>query len=195
MRRLVAAALIAGTVIAGAAAQKAPAPLVVKVYVDFTPPKVSPEGFVDESDKWLVDSRRDIQAALDSKDFHPNKGFPGSPEHYVLAADKEKADIVVTVAARGVSTESLGQRTTMQIYRGVVLADTVPTIGVTRWVSIVLSVGTYRKEFVAWSTNRSRFSAGAWTADANLLAKVVAGWVMANEEKIRELQKAKSPRE
>ena len=125
-----------------------------------------------------------MKKALDGKDFHPNKGFPGSQAHYVVVTDPAKADIVLTVAARGVSFASLGLRTTMEFYRGVVVADTVPTVGVTRWVSIVLSVGSYLKEFLTWSTNRSAFSAGAWTADAKLLALLSVSWVMANEAKI-----------
>jgi hypothetical protein len=74
----------------------------------------------------------------------------------------------------------------MEFYRGVILADTTPLIGVTRWVSAVLSVGDYRKEVVAWSMNRSALSAGAWTQDAKFLSLAAAGWVMANEEKIKE---------
>jgi hypothetical protein len=162
----------------------------VAVHVNSVSQPVSPEGFVEGSDKWVLDSVADLKKALDGKDFHPNKGYPGSQAHYVVVTDPAKADIVLTVAARGVSLASLGQRTTMEFYRGVVVADTVPTVGVTRWVSIILSVGTYRKEFLTWSTNRSQFSAGAWTADAKLLALLSVSWVMANEAKIRELQLA-----
>lgn len=164
---------------------------VVTVHVNTAPPKVSPEGFVEESDKVLRDSLADMVKAMDGADFHPRKGFPGSKAMYQVVSDPLLADIVLTIAARGVSAESLGQRTTMQFYSGVALADTVPTVGVTRWVSMVLSVGTYRKEVVAWSTNRSRFSAGAWTDDAKALALSAAGWVMANEAQIRERQKAR----
>lgn len=164
--------------------------LQIFVYVDAAPQAVSADGFVDSSDKWLQDSVADLKKALNNKNFHPNKGFPGSPAHYTVINDPAKADVVLTVAARGTSAESLGQRTTMQFYRGVVMADTVPTVGVTRWVSVVLSVGNYRREIVTWYTNQSRFSAGAWTKDAKRHALEVAGWVMANEAKIKERQAA-----
>lgn len=177
----------------GAGAQSAPTVsyppvLVVTFYARVAPANVSPEGFVDGSDKVLVDSVADLFKALDGQNFHPDRGYPGTPSHYVAVSDPAKADIIVTVAARGISTASLGARTTMQVYNGVVIADTVPTVGVTRWVSMVLSVGTYRKEFVAWSTNQSRFSVGAWTGDAKRLALMAAAWVMANEAQIRKRQ-------
>jgi hypothetical protein len=169
-----------------------PDKFVLNFYVTVVPQVVSPEGFVEGSNKELVDSVKDLQKALDGKDLRPEKGWPGSHTHFTAVTDATKGDIVLTVAARGVSSESLGQRTTMQFYGGVALADTMPTVGVTRWVSMVLSVGTYRKEFVSWSTNRSRYSAGAWTDDAYALAKLAAAWVMANEAQIRERQKARS---
>ena len=185
---------IVALAIAGHAAPQAQAQakLLISVFVGVAPQNVSPEGFVDGVDvKGLDDSANDIRKTFDNKDWHPKDGYPGSNEHYVLASDSAKSDVVVTIAARGTSAQALGSRTTMQIYRGVIIADSVPTVGVTRWVSIVLSVGTYRKEFVAWSTNTSRFSAGAWGSDADLLGKAVVGWVLQNEPRIIELQKAR----
>jgi hypothetical protein len=63
----------------------------------------------------------------------------------VAVTDPTKPDIVLTIAARGVSARSWGQRTTMEFYDGVVLATTVPTVAVTRWVSMVLSVAPTEK--------------------------------------------------
>jgi hypothetical protein len=160
-------------------------PLDVYVYVAAAPQTVSPEGFVDSSNKWIDDSVADLKKQLDGKPFHPNKGFPGSPAVYHVVDSPEHADVSAIIAARGESAATYGQRTTMQIYRGAVLADTVPTIGITRWVSMVISVGGYRKEITAWYANRSRFSAGAWTENAKRLALELAGWVMANESQIR----------
>jgi len=164
---------------------------IVAVRVDAAPQAVSPEGFVDGSDVWLRDSVADLRKALNGKEFTPNKTCPGARARYVVVDNPEEADIGLTVGARGTSSVTLGQRTTAEFYRGVVLSETVPTVGVTRWVSIVLSVATYRKEFVAWSTNQSRFSLGAWRKDTNLLARVAACWVMNNEAQIRERRKAK----
>jgi hypothetical protein len=164
-------------------------PLAISVYVESTPPAMSPEGFVEGSDKVLVDSARDLRKALDGKSFHPKKGYPGSPAVYHVSESTRGADLTLTIAARGQNAESLGQRTTMKIYSGVVVADTVPKVGVTRWVSMIISVGTYKKEVLAWSTNQSAFSMGAWTEDAKYLALSAAAWVMANEPRIMELRK------
>src|SRR6185295_17495739 len=157
-------------------------PLEILVYVTSAPLPVSPEGFVEGSDKVLIDSVGDLKKALDGKEFHPNKGYPGSKARYRVVQAPDKADIVLTVAARGINLAALGQRTTMSIYSGVVVADTIPTVGVTPWVSAILSVGTYKKEILTYSTNRSRFSAGAWRADTNLIALMAAGWVMVNQD-------------
>lgn len=172
----------------GSAHAETKAPFVVNVYVDFAPLPVSPEGFVEASDKWLRDSVKDIQRQLDGKEFHPSKGIAASKSRYVVVKDREMADVVLTVAARGTSVESLGQRTSMVFFAGVVLADTVPSITVTRWVSMVFSVGTYKKEFLAWHTQKSVLSAGAWSQDARVLAQQAASWVTVNEKRIRELQ-------
>ena|ERR1051326_288488 len=166
-------------------------PFTVTVFVDSRPLPVSPEGFVDGPDKWLQDSKHDLANSLNGRSFHPKKGFPGSTTRYVVVDDPAKADVSLIIATRGTNVVSLGQRTTMEFYRGVVLADTVPSVGVTRWVSMVLSVGTYKKEFVAWSTNQTRWSMGAWSQDARLLALEAVTWVMANEERIRERQRGK----
>ena len=191
MRRLV-VIVIASLATAGVAQPQAQAKVTLSVFVDVFHPPVSPEGFVDAVDvKGLNDSVVDLTNAFDNKDWNPKTGWPGSPERTLLAADPAQADLLLTVAARGTSTQELGSRTTMAVYRGVVTADTVPTVGVTRWVSIVLSVGTYRKEFLTWTTNKSAFSLGSWTADANLLAQYVLGWTMPVGAKRLELQKAR----
>src|SRR5215510_10473413 len=101
----------------------------VTVLVDAAPPPVSADGFVDGSDAWLKDSVADLKKAVDRKEFTPNKSCPGSRAKYIVVDDPREADIALTVAARGTSYASLGQRTTLQIYNGVVLADTVPTVG------------------------------------------------------------------
>lgn len=165
--------------------------LTVSVHINTASQSRSAEGFVDSSDVWLRDSAKDMKKAMDGKEFRPNKACPGTRSRYSVTPDPTGADITLTVAARGTSAAELGQRTSIQLYNGVLLADTVPTVGVTRWVSVVLSVGTYRREFLAWHTNRSKLSAGAWSADAKLLAGMAACWVMVNEDKILERQSAR----
>ncbi len=163
-------------------------PLLISVYITTAAPTVSPEGFVEGSDKVLADSARDIRKALDGKEFHPKKGYPGSRAMYRFVDSQEKADVTLIVASRGQGMESLGQRTTMHIYSGVVVADTAPVKGVIRWVSMIISVGTYKKEVLASWVNQSSLSAGAWGQDAKLLAVQAASWVAANESRILELR-------
>jgi len=178
-------AAVAGLLAAGSAlnAEKIQ-PLHLNVYVTSAVLATSAEGFVDGSDKVLVDSVRDLKSALDGKEFHAKKGYPGSLAMYHVVSKPEQADVTLIIAARGINTAQLGARTTAAIYGGVLVANTVPMVGVTRWVSMIISVGTYKKEIIAWSTNRSNLSAGAWGKDAKLLALNAAAWVMANEPKI-----------
>jgi len=181
------------------AQQKLPQDLTVKLYTAVLPVPVSPEGFVDNTNQFVLDSLKDLQKAL-SKEYIM-KSYWAKPDsfartttklRFVLVAEPTKADMVLTVAARGTSVASFGTRTTMDFYRGVVLADTVPTAAITRWVSLVMEVGSYRREFVTSSTNGSGWSLGAWKADAGLLAQMVAGWVILNEDQMRLRQAGKS---
>ena len=149
------------------------------------------EGFVDSTDKWLQDSVKDIRSSLNNRSFHPNKGFKGSEALYTVVDDPSKADLTLTVVARGTNAAQFGSRSTLTVYRGIAFVDTVPNIGMTRWVSAEITVGTYRKEIVAWATNRPVFSAGSWTLDAKNLGLLTADWVMQNEERLLELREAK----
>ena len=190
MRRVAISFLLVSTVlwVSGSSFGAEKKKMSVSVYVSAAQPKTSPEGFVDGSNAWLVDSVADLKKSLSGKEFTPNKTCPGSRTQFVLVNNPDDADIALTVAARGTNSAAMGQRTTMEVYNGVVLANTVPTYGITRWVSLVLSVGQYSKEFMAWSTNHSVFSAGAWRQDTGLLAKMSACWVMNNEAQIFQRQ-------
>lgn len=181
-----------------AAAWSAPASIsaqgkiVVSIFVGIFQPAATAEGFVDAIDyKGLNESAADVRKLFDNKDWHPNKGFPGSNEHYVLSADPSKADIVMTIAARGVGSQAYGSRTTLSVYNGVAFANTVPNVANVRWVSAVLTVGDYRKEFTAWRSNTSAFSLGSWGDDAKYLAEGVVSWVLQNEQKILERQRVR----
>lgn len=176
-------------VIARAATAEKAKPQAVNVKVIATPPPISVEGFLETNNLWQIDSANDFRKAINKKCWHPNsKAKAAMPDlgTVCFAAADQHTDVTITVVARGVNSQSLGQRTTMSAYNGVLVADTVPTSGVTRWVSIVLSTGTYKKEFIAWSTNTSRWSLGAWKQDAGLLAKLVMDWCLLNQAKLRE---------
>lgn len=170
-----------------AAAEKAP-PQNINVRIVAAPSEPSPEGFIEETGVWRLDSAKDFQKNIHKKCWHPkDKVKKATPEigSVCFKAVEGGEDVTVTVAARGENAQTLGQRTTMSSYFGVVVADSVPTVGVTRWVSIILTVGTYKKEFVAWHTNQLRWSLGAWGQDAKLLAQLVMDWCLLNQEKLR----------
>src|SRR5439155_457002 len=114
------------------AAEKKNDKLLVGVLVDAVPQAVSPEGFVDGSDVWIRDSVEDLKKSLNGKEFTPNRTCPGTKARYVVT-NPGNEDVELTVVARGTSAQAFGQRTTLEFYRGVVVADTIPNIGVTRW--------------------------------------------------------------
>ncbi len=187
MRRAVLIALCMFAATVNASAKDDP-PFVVYFHARAEPPTVSPEGFVETSNKELQDSATDVLKALDGNLFHPNKRYPGSVTRFVHVADPAQADLILTVAARGVDAQSYGARTETSIYRNVVRSNTTPIVGMTRWISVVMTVGTYEKEFSAFSTNRSAYSAGSWNQNARTVALSAAEWVMANEPQIKALQ-------
>lgn len=174
----------AGLVGAPISAQVAAPPLELTFHARLIEPEVSPEGFVEGSDKTMADSVRDLVRIMDGAEFRPNKGYPGSRAKYRHVTDLSQADIVLTIVARGINSESFGSRTEARFYRGVVLSETTPIVGNTRWVSMILSVDTYQKEIVGGWTNTSIYSLGAWSEAAKILATNAAAWVMANEPQI-----------
>ena len=154
----------------------------IGVYVEPAPLWSSQEGFVDGSDVWLKDSVRDIQSAI-ARTWSPTKGCPGSAEKVEAVKDPKAADFTLTVAQRGSSIADFGLRTKLPFYEGVSLA-TIPSRNVARWISVILSAGSYRKELIAWSNGGAVLSGGSWKADAYEIAKDAVCWAMANETTI-----------
>jgi hypothetical protein len=172
----------------GAAKEKA-IPQIIKIRVVAAEPTKSAEGFVDTHNLGEIDSARDLADVLrKTKCWHPKdktkKAMPDLRE-ICFAFVETGEDVTVTVAKRGVNQETLGQRTTMSLYQNVVVAESVPTVGVTRWVSIIISAGTYKKEVLAYYANKSKWSLGAWKNDAKLLGQQVADWMLLNQAKFR----------
>lgn len=187
-RALPVAALVCGWLLASApfvTAQVAARPLEFSFHVRTAESEVSPEGFVDAApDVGIADSVKDIVKVMDGETFTPKRGHPGRKTRFTHVADPNDADIILTIVARGLSAESFGTRTTSRFYKGVVMSESVPIVGNTRWVSMVLSVDTYQREFVGAWTNQSVYSMGAWTEAAKILGANAAAWVMANEAQI-----------
>lgn len=104
-----------------------------------------------------------------------------------------QADVVLTVVARGIGSKAFGERTSVyaSYFLHTVTASTVPIVENTYWVSTVLEVGTYRKEFSVGYSNTARASFGAWTADAKDIADDVKVWIIANAAQLKERRKAK----
>ena len=129
------------------------------------------DGFVD-TDKNISDSVNDVRSRISkSKDM--------------IAVDRpEIADVTLVVTLRGIGSESYGQRVSVRVtYRGADL-DTTPLVANTFWVSSVLQVGTYRKEFLGTRTQSSAQSLGAWGLCADELVKNLGAWVSANRANI-----------
>src|SRR5258708_23404602 len=96
------------------------------------------------------------------------------------------ADIVLTIVSRGVGSAAYGQRVTYtQYYSGATLTS-APMMANTFWVSSVMDVGQYRKEFLGFHTQEYSSSLGAWTVCANQLAKNLKSWAQANADQLRQ---------
>lgn len=134
------------------------------------------DGFADTS-KDIQDSIKDIASRIN-----------GTKE--LQTTDKRAgADIVLTVVTRGVGSQAFGQRLTYgQYYKGADVTTT-PIIANTWWVSTMMEVGTYKKEFTGAYTNQSSSSMGAWTECAKQIANNIKSWATTNAEQLLKRRK------
>ena len=140
------------------------------------------DGFFDTS-KGIQDSIRDVRKQL-SKEKHVA---------FTLTDDRSQAQVVLTVVQRGVGLEAYGQRIgVIQYYYSGAELQSTSMVAATYWVSAVLQVGKYKKEFTGSSldTNPTRvfFRAvtyGAWGRCAEQIAGNLASWVSTNANLIR----------
>jgi hypothetical protein len=132
------------------------------------------DGFVDTS-KEIEDSVKDLAGKLKDQGFLVASGSEAKPA----------ADLVVTVVARGTGSQEFGSRLTYTNYYGSAVLTNMPIVANTRWVSVVMEIGTYKKEFSAGWTNASSLSGGAWSKDADRIAKDIAAWAKANLTQIQ----------
>ncbi|HVW04892.1 MAG TPA: hypothetical protein VHB78_07765 [Vicinamibacterales bacterium] len=131
----------------------------------------SRDGFVD-TDRGLQDSINDVANRLrKAKDV-------------TVVDRREIADVILTVTARGVGSESYGQRLSYRDAYGGADLDSTPIVANTFWVSSVLQVGKYRKEFRGARTQSSAQSLGAWGLCADELVKNLRAWISANHATI-----------
>ncbi len=125
------------------------------------------DGFVD-TNKGIQDSVKDVQRRLSGmKEFR-------------LVESREKADITVTVLMRGVGSEAYGQRLNYTEYSGSYYKNAqltnTPMVAQTLWVSAVMEVGAYRKEFTGTALNVPGQRWGRWSeCDAQIILQRISG--------------------
>lgn len=129
-------------------------------------------GFID-TDQEIQDSVKDLKNRV-----RRLKGVR-------LLDAREGADVVLTVAARGVGSREYGQRLNYtELYGGNVEIKNQPMVADTYWVTAILRAGDYRKELSGAYTNDVGFSAGAWGDCANQISKALGVWIHANRDQL-----------
>ena len=135
------------------------------------------DGFVDAG-KEIQDSVKDIRGRLS-----------GTKEFRVIE-DRDKADLLLTVVTRGVGAQTYGERITYSERGGPYYANAqltaVPMVAQTLWVSVVLEIGTYHKEFVGTAVNVPGVRWGRWSECASNVVKDIRSWATANRQQIKQ---------
>jgi len=126
------------------------------------------EGFFD-TNKGIEDSIKDIRGQLSGM------------REITVVDSQDKADVVLTVIGRGVGFESYGQRLSYVNYFGYAELYNVPLTAQTYWISSVMQVGNYKKEFVGIYT-RTQWAdvASLWGRATNQITKSVQAWIKTN---------------
>ena len=133
------------------------------------------QGFVD-TNKEIQDSVQDVR-----------KHVSGMKEFRVVDRP-DQADLILTVVTRGVGSESYGQRINYQeygtlYYKNAQLTSTT-MVKQTLWVSAVMQIRDYRKEFVGTAVNVPGVRWGRWNECAINLAKDLRAWAIANRDQL-----------
>lgn len=137
-------------------------------------------GFVDTT-KDIQDSVNDIRKRLSHiKEFQVVDGHA-------------EADIIVTVVARGMGSTTYGERIQYTQYYGNGTLTNAPMVAETYWVSAIMEMGQYRKEFLGSFTNEHAGSMGPWGICANQIVNDLKAWATANAEQIKERRKKPQP--
>jgi len=136
------------------------------------------DGFVD-TNKGIQDSIKDIRKRL-AKD-----------KRIVIVDDPSRADMVLTVVARGISYERTGQTQVTTNYFDSESTTRVETTtqdiySSEMWVKTVLKLGHMEREVNGGYSNEP----GGWGACATQITDDVKSWVAANAPRIVQLRKA-----
>jgi len=131
-------------------------------------------GFVDTT-KEIQDSVKNVRTKLSHM------------KEFQLVDGRNGAEIVLTIVSRGVGSTAYGQRVTYTegYYTGATL-ESGPMVANTYWVSTVMEVEQYRKEFLGRYTHEYSSSMGAWTICADQIAKNLKSWIQANREQLKQ---------
>jgi hypothetical protein len=130
------------------------------------------DGFFDTT-KEIQDSIKDIRDKL-------------SKEKNVILAiidDRRRADVILTVVQRGLGNQAYGRRVEFQDYYGGASLEQMPMVASTYWVSTMMQVGAYKKEFTGTQTQDQRggsLTYGAWSKCASLIASNISSWTKTN---------------
>lgn len=130
------------------------------------------DGFFDTT-KDIQDSIKDIRDKL-------------SKEKNVILTiidDRKKADVILTVVHRGIGNLAYGQRVEFQDYYGGASLQQVPMVATTYWVSTMMQVGAYKKEFTGTQTQDQqgvKLTYGAWGKCANAIVSNISSWTKTN---------------
>jgi hypothetical protein len=130
------------------------------------------DGFFDTS-KDIQDSIKDIREKIAKE----------KSVVLTLIDDRSKADIILTIVERGIGSMAYGQRTELQDYYGGASLEQAPLVASTYWVSSMLQVGGYKKEFTGHQSQDQTFSRltfGAWGKCGSQIATNVVSWAATN---------------
>jgi hypothetical protein len=130
------------------------------------------DGFFDTT-KEIQDSIKDLRDKL-SREKNVNLS---------ITDDRRNADVILTVVQRGKGDVAYGRRVEFQDYYGGASLQQVPMIASTYWVSTMMQVGAYKKEFTGTQTqdnNGASLSMGAWGRCAGLITSNIGSWTRTN---------------
>jgi hypothetical protein len=128
----------------------------------------------------FFDTTKDIQDSI--KDLRDRL----SKEKNVILTitdDRKRADVILTVVRRGIGNETYGRRVEFVDYYGGASLQQSPMIATTFWVSTMMQVGAYKKEFTGAQTQDQQGSPltyGAWGKCANQIVSNISSWTKAN---------------
>ena len=143
------------------------------------------DGFFDTT-KDIQDSIKDLREKL-SKEKNVN---------LTITDDRKNADVILTMVRRGTGNQAYGRRVEFQEYYGGATLEQVPMVATSYWVSTMMQVGTYKKEFTGVQTqdqNGGSFTMGAWGKCAGQIAVNIGSWTRTNAVLMNHYKTAATP--